>query len=82
VESCAILTTDANELAATVHNRTPVILPAEAYAAWLDPANQDAASLQDLLRPYPAAEGLFARQVSTLVNNARHDGSQCVEPLS
>jgi putative SOS response-associated peptidase YedK len=38
--TCAILTTAANELTAPVHDRMPVILPAEAYTAWLDPANQ------------------------------------------
>jgi putative SOS response-associated peptidase YedK len=81
LETCAILTTDANEVAAPVHNRMPVILPAEAHADWLDPANQDAASLQDLLRPFPA-DLLFARRVSTYVNNVKNQGPQCVEPVA
>jgi hypothetical protein len=55
-------------LAAPVHNRMPVILPVHAYEPWLDPANQDVASLQGLLQPYPA-ETLFARTVSTFVKS-------------
>jgi putative SOS response-associated peptidase YedK len=81
IESCAVLTTNANELAAAVHNRMPVILPAEAYDAWLDPANQDTASLQDLLRPYPAGR-MRCYPVSTWVNNPRHDDPRCVEPAA
>src|SRR6266487_1578561 len=37
LESCAILTTEANELMRDVHDRMPVILPAEAFELWLDP---------------------------------------------
>ena len=57
----------------------PVILPADAYARWLDPDNQDVASLQDLLRPYPS-EALTAHKVGTLVNNPRHDDPRCLQP--
>jgi putative SOS response-associated peptidase YedK len=76
-ETFTILTTEANELAAQVHNRMPVILPHDAYDIWLDPANQD---VQDLLRPYPA-DLLFARKVSTYVSNAKNQGPECVRGL-
>src|SRR5262245_4138411 len=56
IESCAILTTDANEVAAAVHNRMPVILTREARQVWLDPEVEDVAALQSLLRPYPAED--------------------------
>jgi putative SOS response-associated peptidase YedK len=36
VESCAILTTEANELVRPVHERMPVILPQQYWPAWLD----------------------------------------------
>jgi putative SOS response-associated peptidase YedK len=81
LDTFAILTTDANEVAAPVHSRMPVILPAESYDAWLDPGNQDAASVQDLLRPYPG-DLLFARRVSTYVNNVKNQGPQCIEPVA
>jgi putative SOS response-associated peptidase YedK len=81
IESCAVLTTNANELAAPVHNRMPVILPPETYDTWLDPSNQDTASLQELLRPYPA-DRMRCHPVSTWVNNPRHDDPRCVEPAA
>jgi putative SOS response-associated peptidase YedK len=81
LDTCAILTTDANELAAPVHNRMPVIIPPGAYQRWLDRDNQDVASLQDLLGPYPAA-ALFARRVGLLVSNPRNDDPRCIEPAA
>ena len=80
IESCTILTTEPNELLRPIHNRMPVILAPTAYDQWLDPTVQQAASLQALLRPYPSEE-LQAYAVSTLVNNPRHDGADCLEPL-
>lgn len=81
ISSCAVLTTNANQLAAPVHSRMPVILPPQAYDAWLDPENQDVASLQDLLRPSPA-ELLKSYPVSTWVNSPRHDDPRCLEPAA
>lgn len=76
LETCTILTTDANDLASQVHNRMPVILEQVDYTAWLDPANQDGASLRYLLAPFPA-ERMTARPVNTYVNNARNEGPDC-----
>src|SRR5262245_1438581 len=50
VESCAILTTAANAVVRPVHERMPVILPPENFAAWLDPRGVPA-EMQALLRP-------------------------------
>ena len=55
VESCTILTTDANELMRPIHERMPVILPPDQYGLWLDPRCQDAEKLATLLRPYSVA---------------------------
>ncbi len=52
-----IITTAPNALVAPVHNRMPVILPPERYAAWLDPA-APLAALQPALQAYPAEEML------------------------
>lgn len=72
IESYAIITTDANAVVATVHDRMPVILPERHYEEWLDPGNERADALQDLLRPYPA-DGMRAFPVSTRVNNVKND---------
>ena len=77
IESCTILTTAANELAAAVHDRMPVILTRTGCQAWLDPAIEDPAALQALLTPYDAAE-MTAYPVNPYVNKAGNEGAQCV----
>ena len=42
VETCAIITTDANDLSRPIHDRMPVILPQSACGPWLDPEIEDA----------------------------------------
>ena len=37
IESCTILTTDANDLTQPIHDRMPVILHPKDYDLWLDP---------------------------------------------
>jgi putative SOS response-associated peptidase YedK len=77
VESCAILTTGANELVRPVHDRMPVILPRLHWQAWLDRDLQEAAAVVPLLRPYPS-DAMRAYPVSLLVNNPRNDRPECL----
>lgn len=79
VESCTIVTTEANERLRPIHHRMPVILPPESHAPWLDPAGGSEAALA-LLRPYPAA-GVVATAVSTRVNKVVNDDAGLLEPL-
>lgn len=81
IESCTILTTEANEVASAVHDRMPVILGRDACRSWLDPDIEDAGALQQLLRPYPAAE-MSACQVNPIVNKAGNDVPECIAPLA
>ncbi|MEW5772535.1 MAG: SOS response-associated peptidase [Thermodesulfobacteriota bacterium] len=75
----AILTCPANPLAATLHDRMPVILPPAAYAAWLDPA-ATRPDLEALLAPFPA--GLMeAWPVSKRVNNPRNDDPSLLDKV-
>jgi len=80
VVSCAILTTDANEMLADIHDRMPVILPREHWDTWLDPDVDDAEALGELLGPYPA-DRMDAHPVSTHVNKPANDDARCIEPL-
>lgn len=77
--TCAILTTEPNELAREVHDRMPVILDPSAYARWLDPAAGAYAALRPLLRPFPA-EAMRAFPVGTAVNDPRCDLPVCLQP--
>jgi putative SOS response-associated peptidase YedK len=81
IESCTIITTDANELMQPIHDRMPVILQPDAYELWLDPAVQEPERLQPLLRPFAAGE-MAAYPVSTVVNSPRNERAECVEKLS
>lgn len=80
VPSCTIITTEPNELMATIHNRMPVILPPDTWTEWLEPAERPADKLQHLLTQYPA-ERMVAHAVSTAVNNAKNDAPEIVEPV-
>lgn len=85
IESCTILTTDANEQIARLHNRMPVILAPEDYDEWLG-AGGDASptvlsQLKHLFRPFPA-EALALYPVSTYVNSPRNEGEACIERMS
>jgi putative SOS response-associated peptidase YedK len=79
VESCAIITTEANELVRPIHERMPVIIPPVDYDLWLDPKQLGTEQLKPLLRPYPA-EAMLAYPVSAIVNRAVHEDPQCIEP--
>lgn len=78
--TCAILTTDPNELVARIHDRMPVILDRADWGAWLAEGTP-VAQLRSLLRPAPAAP-LDAYAVSPAVNNVRNEGPQLLDPLS
>jgi putative SOS response-associated peptidase YedK len=77
VESCTVLTTDANDLVRPVHDRMPVILDPAHHDEWLDPALKDGALLRSWLVPYSAAE-MEAVPASPFVNNARNEGPACL----
>ncbi len=54
IESCTIIVTEPNAVLAPIHDRMPVILHADDYAAWLDVHRVPPAEAHKLLRPYPA----------------------------
>lgn len=76
LETCAILTTQANPMMAKIHERMPVIVAAADYEPWLSGEPQQAAQL---LRPYPA-ELMMNYPISNYVNSPRHDSEKCLEP--
>jgi putative SOS response-associated peptidase YedK len=81
IDSCTIVTTEANALMQKVHNRMPVILHRDDYDAWLDCEHHKPPDVLPLLKPYPA-EKMQLTPVSTLVNSPRNDRTECVKPLT
>ena len=80
IQTCTIITTEANELLKPIHDRMPVILTREAEGLWLDPTTQEPAKLLPLLSPYPAKE-MEAYPVSRLVNSPQRDTLDCITPV-
>lgn len=79
LDTCTIVTTTANALLATMHDRMPVIVAPADYARWLDVASD--ADVTDLLAPYPAA-AMTWYPVSTRVNSVRNDDAALIEQVA
>lgn len=80
IDSCAILTTDANAEVARLHNRMPVILEPGVFDLWLDPKEQHVNQLKSLL--HPSEDGtLHLQPVSRYVNKPVNEGERCIEPV-
>jgi putative SOS response-associated peptidase YedK len=80
VDSATIITTRANRQLAGIHDRMPVIVPADAFDLWLDCMNVDATTAAALIQPAP--EGLLeAYPVSTAVNRTANDNANLLEPV-
>lgn len=79
VESCTLLTTDANELVRRVHPRMPVILDPGAYDLWLDPGVEERERLEAVLGAFDPAR-MIAFPVSTRVNSPANDDPSVIEP--
>lgn len=77
LRTCTIITTEPNSLMATVHNRMPVILRAEAIPDWLDGSPRAPEKLSSLLQPFPA-EKMELYPVSMAVNNPANDRAECI----
>jgi len=74
--TCCTLTTTPNDLVATVHDRMPVILTAEHFADWLDPATTDR-RLRELMTAFPAGRMAVA-EANPAVNKATVEGPECL----
>ena len=74
LQSFAIVTTEANELMASIHPRMPVILHSRDYDRWLDREETERLPL-DLLRPYES-EGMEVHEANPKVGNIRNNGPE------
>ena len=81
IDSCTILTTEANEIVRPIHerNRMPVILEPEQFARWLDPATSTD-EIQSMCVPL-AAEKMDVYPVGKLVNSVKNEGAELMERI-
>ena len=76
----SVVTTDANKAMSKVHDRMPVLFTSQnAAMAWLQDDDRD--SLDKLMQPC-FNNALKFTQVSDYVNNSRHEGPECIEPIA
>jgi putative SOS response-associated peptidase YedK len=79
LETCAILTTDAQSRLRPIHARMPVMLDPTRWDAWLDPGLRDPSLVKELLEPLPEIL-VTAHEVGRRVNNPRNDDAELVAP--
>lgn len=77
--TCTIITTDANELVASIHDRMPAIISNDNYDMWLDPDEHDTGKLLPLLKPYSSHE-MELYSVSRKVNYPSYNAPDNIEP--
>lgn len=80
LESCAVVTTEANQFMSEIHTRMPVILSKEMARLWIDQSDIEPAALTELMLPCPD-DWLAKTPVSTLVNNVRNESPECIQPV-
>ena len=74
VETFAIVTTDANEAVAAIHDRMPAIIPPDRAETWLAGKPDEARAL---LTPYAGATVL--RAVTRRMSDPRAEGAECLD---
>jgi putative SOS response-associated peptidase YedK len=79
LETCALLTTAADEPVRSIHDRMPVCVPVAGYATWLDPSLRDGQVLESVLSA-GSAPPLETYPISERVNHVREDDAGLLEP--
>lgn len=81
INSCTIITTEANSLIQSIHDRMPVIIEQNNYDKWLNPHNTDMNQLVKLLSPGDVPLLEYYR-ISTAVNNPAHDNQALIDRIN
>ena len=81
IDTAVILTTDANETIAPIHDRMPVVIAPDDFDRWLDTRQYPPEAVADLLRP-PPADLFEAIAVGPAVNSAENDNPSLQAPAT
>jgi putative SOS response-associated peptidase YedK len=76
IRTFAIITADANDLVADIHDRMPAILAASDYVRWLGEEEDP----RELMRPFPS-EAMRMWPISTRVNKPENDNPSILDPI-
>jgi putative SOS response-associated peptidase YedK len=80
LQSCALLTTEANGDIASIHHRMPVFINPDDYDSWLDCRSEKGDIADKLINNTAPEYQIFP--VSQSVNNSRNEGPDLILPLS
>ena len=80
IDSCSIITTEANKLMLAIHDRMPAILDKNDLVAWLDPGT-DQERVLSMLKPCPDS-WIETYPVSSRVNSVKNNGPACLEKMA
>ncbi len=78
IETCAVITTEANEAMGRIHDRMPVIVSESQADVWLG-SESSPALIQDVVAS--AVNDLSSHAVSLYVNSPANDDARCWEPV-
>jgi putative SOS response-associated peptidase YedK len=85
MDTCTIVTTEANDLMRPIHDRMPVILARDDYETWLHVNQEGGDEVLGLLKPYEARrdeDEMEAFTISTRVNSTRNNGAELIERIT
>nr|WP_314144580.1 SOS response-associated peptidase [uncultured Rhodococcus sp.] len=80
VWSVTVLTSPAADALGHIHDRSPVVLPPDLRAGWLDPTVTDLGAVQDMLAAIPEPR-LEPYEVSTAVNSVKNNSPELLTPV-
>jgi putative SOS response-associated peptidase YedK len=80
--SCTVIVKDADDWYRQFHDRMAVLLPPESYGQWLDPERKSGQLELLGTSAYHKNRELEFFPISTLINNARNDSAECLEPVT
>jgi putative SOS response-associated peptidase YedK len=78
LETCVIVTIDANAELVPIHDRMPLLIPRDAQSLWLDPRS----SVEDALKIAERAPVLAVQPVGFGVNDPRNDDETVIAPVA
>nr|WP_138413479.1 SOS response-associated peptidase [Sinomonas gamaensis] len=79
LRTCTIITGPASDTLGYIHDRTPVIVPKDLWANWLNPEITSEDDVRSLIDSMPEPH-LMPRVVSNLVNSVQNNGPELIEP--
>ena len=81
LRTCCVITTGPNDVMQDIHDRMPVLIPAQDWALWL---SGPAVGVAELVRPYvpsSSADAMQAWPVNRRVSNTSEDDAELILPI-